>query len=125
VACFLQVFSDMSDAIRTDWRLEEVQTATGGCDIIFKHSDQCDLSAGAAETIFDALDSATAGLRLWMLTVQDDRALSNRVAEVFAIAHATPQAIVLRDGTPVEVRSHRRITREWIMHWVNQSRVET
>ena len=116
----------MNDAIRTDWRLEEVQTATGGCDIIFKHSDQCDLSASAAETIFDALDSGTAGLRLWMLTVQDDRVLSNRVAEVFDIAHATPQAIVLRDGTPIEVRTHRCITREWMMQWVNQSpRVET
>ena len=116
----------MNDTIRTDWRLEEVQAATGGCDMIFKHSDQCDLSATAAETIFDALDSGTTGLRLWMLTVQDDRALSNRVAEVLEIAHATPQVIVLRDGAPVEVRSHRRITREWVMQWVNQSpRVET
>ena len=116
----------MIDAIRTEWRLEEVQTATGGCDLIFKHSDQCDLSAGAAETLFDAVDSATNGLRVWMLTVQDDRALSNRVAEALQIAHATPQVIVLRDGIPVEMRSHRGITREWLQRWVHQSpRVET
>lgn len=108
-------------SIRTNWQFEDLQAAAAGYDIVFKHSDQCDLSAIAADILFEVMEGDTGPLRVWMLTVQDERALSNRIASAFNIAHASPQAIVLRDGVPVEMRSHRGITREWLQNWLDQS----
>jgi len=106
--------------IRTGWQLEDLQAAVG-YDIVFEHSDQCDLSATAADILFEVIEGDAGAVRVWMLTVQDEPALSNRIARAFNVAHASPQVIVLKNGVPVEMRSHRGITREWLRRWVNQS----
>ena len=71
--------------------------------VLFKHSSTCPLSARANRKM-KAL--ATDGAIIYRLIVQEARALSGRIADQFDIRHESPQAIVLRDRTPVFDASH-------------------
>lgn len=75
-----------------------------------KHSDTCSLSEiawGEFKSFASKNDVVTA-----YLIVQEDRPLSNYIAETFGITHHSPQFFKLVNGQPVFNTSHRSITEE-------------
>jgi bacillithiol system protein YtxJ len=80
--------------------------------IIFKHSRMCDLSAERLRVARSVVGSSQ--IPLTIVPVQNERPLSNAIAELFGIQHASPQAIALLRGKVIDVRTHWGITREWL-----------
>lgn len=77
---------------------------------VFKHSTACPISA-AARRQFDAFRAGDAALPAGVVTVQTDRPVSNHVAEKTGVAHATPQALLVRNGEAIWHASHGSISK--------------
>jgi len=67
---------------------------------VFKHSSTCGISAD----IFEQLGTVNGDIHV--IVVQQDRPVSNEVAERLGIRHASPQAFVLRNGVPTYHATH-------------------
>jgi bacillithiol system protein YtxJ len=79
--------------------------------LLFKHSRYCGVSCEALDELHLHIESGTSGdVAYKMITVQTDRPVSDAVAQRLGVRHETPQAILLRDGKPVWMASHFRIT---------------
>ena len=65
--------------------------------VLYKHSATCPFAARAQEQVAEAKHDVT----VYGVVVQYARELSAEVAEATGVEHATPQAIVLRDGQAV------------------------
>ncbi|MDE3152816.1 MAG: bacillithiol system redox-active protein YtxJ [Gemmatimonadota bacterium] len=72
---------------------------------IFKHSLTCSISARALTEV-DAFAGRNPGVRVVLIAVQRERALSRAVAERFGVPHASPQVILVVDGVAVWTASH-------------------
>ena len=77
--------------------------------VIFKHSTTCPISAAAKEEM-----DLVAGVPIYLVVVQEQRGLSDEIAQQFQIQHESPQAIVIVDGEVQEVLNHSAITKEAI-----------
>jgi bacillithiol system protein YtxJ len=79
--------------------------------LIFKHSTSCGTSAQAMDELLEHLDHADAAdARYAVVTVQSHRAISNGIAQRFAVRHETPQALLIVDGRVTWAASHFRVT---------------
>jgi bacillithiol system protein YtxJ len=79
--------------------------------IVFKHSTACPVSWAAHAHVSRFLrENPDAPIR--MVRVIQERALSQKVAEVTGVRHESPQIIVLRSGEVVASTSHGRITHD-------------
>ena len=78
--------------------------------VIFKHSQTCGISAQAFESISEWWMAKSPVADIFVLPVQDSRALSTAVAQRFGIRHESPQAIVIDQGEVVWHGSHYRAT---------------
>ncbi|BBI34568.1 bacillithiol system redox-active protein YtxJ [Cohnella abietis] len=79
--------------------------------LVFKHSTSCSVSAGAHEEFMHYIkDAQTAPVEFAIVHVIEDRPVSNAIAEQLGIKHASPQAILVKDGQPVWDTSHWHIT---------------
>lgn len=67
---------------------------------LFKHSDTCGISADMLEQL-EAVNGD-----VYIVIVQNERHVSNIIAEKLGIRHASPQAFVLRNGAPVYHATH-------------------
>jgi bacillithiol system protein YtxJ len=72
--------------------------------LIFKHSNSCSISS----TVYE--DVSTVDSEIYLVVVQDARAVSNEIASRFGIRHESPQMIILRNGKVVYHASHFDIT---------------
>ena len=54
-----------------------------------------------------------------ILVVQDDRVVSDAIAEKLGIRHASPQAFVLKDGKPIYHATHYGIDPDKINEHLN------
>lgn len=86
---------------------EPVGQHNGGI-FIFKHSDRCPISKRAEQVV----DRFETDLPMEQVTVQEDRALSDRIAEETGVEHETPQVILVHDGDVVWHASHEDITED-------------
>ncbi len=77
--------------------------------LIYKHSNRCGI-CWAAKSRLEALD--TDRLPIFIVDVLAYRPLSNLIAERFGVHHESPQAILLRNGEAVVVKSHSSIRPE-------------
>ena len=68
--------------------------------LLFKHSNTCGISLD----VFERVSGLIGDIRL--VVVQDDRDISNAIAERLGIRHASPQAFVLWQGKPVYHATH-------------------
>ncbi len=95
-------------SITTEADLDElVEVSKKQPVLLFKHSNACPVSSRAHSQVAKLLESANpASFVAAIVTVQTARPLSNRIEERFGIRHETPQAILLRDGSPVWNASH-------------------
>ena len=95
-------------------KLDELIAASADKPVfLFKHSDTCGISAD----ILEQLGAVNGEINI--LIVQDDRAISNAVAEKLGIRHASPQAFVLKDGKPVYHATHYGIDPDKINEHLN------
>lgn len=78
--------------------------------LLFKHSRTCGISCEALDELHTHLERSDAEVAYKVITVQSHRAVSDEAAARLGIRHATPQAILLRDGRAVWNASHFRIT---------------
>lgn len=76
-----------------------------------KHSSTCSLSEIAWEEYTNFAKNNQDVVTAYLI-VQEDRELSNYIAETFSITHHSPQVFKLVDGQPVFHTSHRSVTEE-------------
>lgn len=76
--------------------------------LIFKHSPYCSLSAVALQHV-SAFAKAHPDVRVLLIDVIRQRALSNQVAEALALVHHSPQVILMDGGRRVWSASHRGV----------------
>lgn len=77
---------------------------------IFKHSSTCPISAYAKAQVDSFLDMPGRP-PVYMVVVQNERALSNQIAEALKIRHESPQFLVLKGGQAKAVLNHHSITK--------------
>ena len=68
--------------------------------VIFKHSKLCGISSHVMEMV-DGV-----GRDVHFVVVQDDREISNEIADRTGRVHQSPQVFVIRDGKPIYHASH-------------------
>jgi thioredoxin 1 len=77
--------------------------------VLFKHSATCSISI-AVKREYDAFVKAHPTVPTRLLIVQNERPLSNALAELLRVQHESPQALLVRDGQLLWHASHHRIT---------------
>lgn len=102
-------------AIQQLTSLEQWEQALKGAStkplLVFKHSTSCSVSAGAHEELMHFIEDDQAGqVDYAIVHVIEDRPVSNAIAEQLGVKHASPQAILVKDGQPVWDKSHWHIT---------------
>lgn len=91
--------------------------------LIFKHSATCPISAAAHEEWLSVVSDpgdTPAPVHTYLI-VQEDRPVSNEIAERLGVRHESPQAILLKDGRPVWHTSHQAITRSALLEAIKQA----
>ncbi len=88
--------------------------------VLFKHSAVCGVSFMARRQLVHLSEEEESAI--YELVVQQSRALSNRIAEMFGIRHQSPQAIVLYRARPVFNTSHGNITTDRLRRALREAR---
>ena len=79
--------------------------------LLFKHSDRCGVSTHALGAYL-AFAADHPQVPAGWVDVRAHRPLSNRITEATGIRHASPQAVLIVDGTAVWSASHFDITHD-------------
>ena len=87
--------------------------------VLYKHSATCPFAARAQEQVAEAKHDVT----IYGVVVQYARELSERIAERTGVEHASPQAIVLRDGNVVWTGWRDEIQREKLVELAGSEQV--
>jgi bacillithiol system protein YtxJ len=87
--------------------------------IIFKHSTRCSISSMAKDRLERHWDLDPAAYPVFYVDVLASRPLSNKIADVFAIRHESPQLIILQKGKVIFSASHSEISFPEIRKIVN------
>lgn len=74
--------------------------------VLFKHSLTCSISAGVYEEVINYDGEIN------MVIVQNARDVSDKITGKTGIRHESPQAIVIKNSSPVYHASHYQITAE-------------
>lgn len=77
--------------------------------VIYKHSPHCWISALANRQV-KRFARKNVEVSVYRVDVIFDRVLSQKIADVTEVGHASPQAIVIRDGTIAGNLSHMSIS---------------
>lgn len=87
--------------------------------ILLKHSSTCPISsAGLGE--FEKFVESFPNFPSLYIVVQEDRELSNEIAETYHIKHETPQVILFKNGDVAWHASHWDITKASITKAVSE-----
>lgn len=92
-----------------DWQ-ETLRQSAEKPVLVFKHSTQCSVSAGAHEELMNYVSDASGEVGFALVRVIEERPVSNAIAETLGVTHKSPQAILVKDGQAVWDESHWRIT---------------
>ncbi len=91
--------------------LEEcLKTAKDSPFFILKHSTTCPISTAAKNEMDRFLNKNPA--TAYLVIVQQQRALSNDIAQTFNISHESPQALYIQDGQVKAVFNHYEINED-------------
>jgi bacillithiol system protein YtxJ len=77
--------------------------------LLIKHSLTCPISSSAFEE-YGQFVKDNPDIQAFYLYVQEDRPLSNYIAETYGIKHESPQALYIKNGDVVWNASHWKIT---------------
>jgi bacillithiol system protein YtxJ len=79
--------------------------------VIFKHSTRCSVSRMALKQFENEFD-LQAKVTPYFLDLLENRDISNEIAVRFAVAHQSPQVILIKDGKAIYNASHSDIASE-------------
>lgn len=82
--------------------MEDIINAARTTAYVYKHSPACPLCVAAKVSIDKFADLHD----VFLITIPDDRKISDEFAEFFHVKHKTPQFIELKDSKPVKVLNH-------------------
>jgi bacillithiol system protein YtxJ len=86
--------------------------------LIFKHSTRCSISSMAKNRLDRS--EVPVGIEFHYLDLIAHRNLSNSIAEIFNVAHESPQVLLIKNGECVYDESHSGISMDEISEQVNQ-----
>lgn len=89
--------------------------------IILKHSSTCPISQAAYEE-YESFAEEHDSLPIYFLIVQEERPLSNHIAEKFSIKHESPQALLFKNGEVAWHASHWKITYDSLTKAINEQK---
>jgi bacillithiol system protein YtxJ len=78
--------------------------------LIFKHSTRCSISSFAKSRLENDWNLSEQEIQPFYLDLINDRAISNFVADHFAIDHESPQVLLIKNGICVYHTSHLDIS---------------
>ncbi len=90
--------------------VKAMETSFAKSTVIFKHSVRCFISKTVLQNFEKEVENNQVDAVFYYLDLIKHRALSNKIAEDFNVAHQSPQVIVLKDGKPVADASHQSIS---------------
>ncbi|MBN2289669.1 MAG: bacillithiol system redox-active protein YtxJ [Candidatus Glassbacteria bacterium] len=79
--------------------------------LILKHSRTCPISARAKARV-DAFLGRRSDLEAYLVVVQDQRKVSDELAQALGVGHQSPQVLAVRQGKAEKALSHYQITEE-------------
>lgn len=77
---------------------------------LFKHSETCGMSFQAHEEVSTALEAPDWTTDVHLVSVQRSRSVSNEIAALLGVRHASPQILLVQDGAVRWQASHMSIT---------------
>ncbi|WP_029286410.1 bacillithiol system redox-active protein YtxJ [Pedobacter sp. R20-19] len=92
-------------------QLNEIKSAEG-YNLIFKHSTRCSISMMAKRNFEFNWEVIPEDTTLYFLDLISYREISNSIAEIFNVAHQSPQILLIKDGECVLEASHSDISAE-------------
>lgn len=96
------------------------QPANQRAFVIFKHSTRCSISSMALNRL-ESKWTDDASIPAYFLDLLNHRDISNEIARVFNVEHASPQVLVVKDGKCVYHASHNGIIVSDIMESITKS----
>ena len=81
--------------------------------ILFKESLTCPVSAKAKEEV-DAFVAEGNPYPVFVLSVQEQKEVSDDIAEILKVRHETPQIILIQNGKAMDHLNHNDVTKEEI-----------
>jgi thioredoxin 1 len=81
----------------------------GAATLVFKHSNSCPVSF-TAKREYDRFVADHPHIPTHLVVVQQERAVSQAIARLTHVEHASPQALIVRQGTALWHTSHGGIT---------------
>lgn len=101
----------------TEEALEEIKTRSAEKpQVIFKHSTKCSISSMAKSRLERA--TSPEGVEFNYLDLIAHRNVSAKIAEVFDVEHASPQVLIIKDGSCIYDESHNAINMDEIVEAV-------
>ena len=89
--------------------LSKEQSANGLTVLIFKHSTRCSISSMALNRLETKwVDNEK--IKTYYLDLLNHRDISNEIANVFSLEHASPQALLIKNGACIYNASHTDIS---------------
>ena len=98
--------------------LSKEQSTNGLAVLIFKHSTRCSISSMALHRLeTKCIDDEK--LPMYFLDLLNHRDISNEIAHLFSIEHASPQVLLIKNGVCVYHASHTNISANDILDAAN------
>jgi bacillithiol system protein YtxJ len=76
--------------------------------MIFKHSTRCSVSRMSLKQFESEFNQGDL-VDIWFLDLLNHRDISNKIAEVFAVRHESPQVLLIKNGICTYHASHHHI----------------
>ncbi len=89
--------------------LSKEQSANGLTVLIFKHSTRCSISSMALNRL-ETKWTDNEKIPAYYLDLLNHRDISNEIESVFSVEHASPQALLIKNGVCVYHASHTAIS---------------
>ena len=99
--------------------LSKEQSGNGLTVLLFKHSTRCSISSMALNRLESKwIDNEK--IPAYYLDLLNHRDISNEIADVFSVEHASPQVLLIKNGVCVYNASHTDISAADILAAVKQ-----
>jgi bacillithiol system protein YtxJ len=100
--------------------ISQEQSANGLTVLIFKHSTRCSISSMALNRL-ESKWKDDQKIKPYFLDLLAHRDISNEIASIFKVEHASPQVLLIRNGKCIYHNSHNGISVSEILEAINQS----
>jgi len=107
----------------TEEQIEQIKKESNTQPVlIFKHSTRCAISGTALSRLERNWEAEKlAPIKMYYLDLLSYRSISQQIAQSFNVEHESPQVLILKDGSPIFVRSHLAIAFDEIQQLLSKS----